>query len=77
MNFIFKECHENEATHVKVLEDESKHYKFVNVRVGRVYELLKDDEEGHEGEDMIQADDGIFICSFSLFLNVKWLKISS
>ncbi|WML51669.1 hypothetical protein RCG17_19845 [Neobacillus sp. PS3-12] len=59
------------------LSDEAEHYKFVNIRVGKVYGLLKNDDEAYEGKEMIQAEDGNFICSFSLFLNVKWMKIHS
>ncbi|NRD78537.1 hypothetical protein HPT25_14320 [Bacillus sp. BRMEA1] len=75
MNLIYEECSQNEATHVEIQEDKFDSYKLSHVSVGKVYEILKNDENGFEGEEMIQADDGIFICSFSLFLHVKWLKI--
>lgn len=71
----YVECPEDEATHVEILTDKYNHYEMCNVEVGKVYEILRNTSRGFEGEEMIQADNGDHICSFSLVLNVKWLKV--
>jgi hypothetical protein len=76
-NIDFEECNESEATHVQIIPDKKENYKFCNVTVNKVYRILEHDEEDFDGEEMIQADNGDFICNFSLFLNVKWIKIRS
>jgi hypothetical protein len=73
----YVECNENEATHVEILADENLQYNFCNVTVGKIYEILANDEKDFEGEEMIQTDNGDYLCSFSLVLEVKWLKVRS
>jgi hypothetical protein len=59
---------------VEILEDEHGHYKKDGLTLGKVYKILWEDEEGDNGDEMIEADSGVFLCSFSLYLRVKWLK---
>jgi hypothetical protein len=73
----YVECCEKEATHVEILADKNQQYSFCNVTVGKIYEILANDEKDFEGEEMIQADNGDYLCSFSLLLDVKWQKVRS
>lgn len=67
-------CQENAATHVQILPDDFGHCDLINVTTYGVYRLLSNDEHGFEGEEMIETDDGHFACSFSLVVNVRWLR---
>lgn len=67
-------CDEKEATHVEILKDEDDHYEMCNVIIGKAYKILENDQPGYEGEEMIEAENGDFLCSFSLVLDVKWMK---
>lgn len=71
---MFATCKESEATHVRVLEDEHGHFEMSNLTVGKIYKILENDEYGYESEEMIEADNGDLLCSFSLYVEVEWLK---
>lgn len=71
---MFGDCHEKEATHVEIIEDKGETYMACHLTAGKVYEILEDDEPGHEGEEMIRADNGDLLCDFSLYIEVRWLK---
>lgn len=71
---MFGTCPENDATHVEIIADKDENYIMSNLTSGKVYEILEDDEPGHEGEEMIRADNGDFLCDFSLYIEVLWLK---
>lgn len=67
------QCPENEATHVRVSEDETR-MDLLNLTLGKEYKILRNTDPSFEGEEMIESDDGNYVCSFSLLLNVEWLK---
>lgn len=67
-------CKEHDATHVQVLPDENNHCELLNVTPYGVYKILRSNEPGFEGEEMIKCDDGVHACSFSLVVYVRWMK---
>lgn len=71
---MFVECPENEATHVEIIKDKDGHYEKCSLTPGKVYKVEIDDEPGFEGDEMIKSDNGNYICSFSIVVEVKWMK---
>jgi hypothetical protein len=67
-------CNESEATHVQILPDEYGHIDMMNVTEYAIYRILYNDEPSFEGEEMIKCDDGAYASSFSLVVNVRWMK---
>ncbi|MED1863361.1 hypothetical protein P4V41_07815 [Fictibacillus nanhaiensis] len=63
-------CPEAEATHVRVTENIHE----MDLTVGEVYEIHRNEEPGFEGEEMIRDNNGVYNCSFSLVVEVDWLK---
>jgi hypothetical protein len=72
----YLECPEEEDTHVRVPDtDYNQNYaNFLSVTLGEVYEILRNTERGFEGEEMIKNDIGHYVCSFSIGLDIEWLK---
>jgi len=71
---MYVECVESEATHVKIT-DKKERADICGVTVGNIYEVIHDVSDIDEGiEEMIENDEGVFICSFTLLLDVQWLK---
>lgn len=70
----FIECPEIEATHVKIIRDQNRHYEKCNLKPGKIYRIERNAENEFIGEEMIRTEDGGYLHSFSLFVKVMWLK---
>ncbi|MGD6876829.1 hypothetical protein [Bacillus infantis] len=72
----YQSCPEEEATHVRILdtEDNRNRAEFTNLTINSTYEIIRSTLPGFEGEEMILSDDGQYVCSFSLYIDVEWLK---
>ncbi|MFC4409926.1 hypothetical protein ACFOZY_05675 [Chungangia koreensis] len=73
-NFSFNECPEIEATHVKIIRDQHKHYEKCNLIPGKIYRIERNTESEFLGEEMIRTENGGYLHSFSLFVKVMWIK---
>lgn len=74
MNFVKSD--KKKATHVIVLDTEDNEipvYK-LHLTVGKAYELLECTAPECAGEEMIQSDKGEFILSFSVALDVEYIR---
>ena len=71
-------CLEEESTHVKILDTECNQglMNSFNIKINDFYEILRNTDRGFEGEEMIKNDDGRYVCSFSIVLDVEWVKLN-
>lgn len=73
MNYI--QCDPSNATHVRIIDNDENLLKQCNMTKNKIYPIYQNTEKGFEGEEMILSDDGkTYNCSFSLYLNIEWLK---
>lgn len=64
---MYTVCDMKEATHVRILDAEDKFYHLTQ---GDIYLIESNEEEA----EFIRADNGDWVCDFSIFISVEWLK---
>ena len=70
----FIPCEDSEATHVQILPTDGGNCELLNVIPYAIYEILLNDEPGFEGEEMLENEVGDYCASFSVVVNVRYMK---